>query len=555
MRCSRKGKQAYLLLRSYAILDAVNLATSAAKKKRPTISNVATLLIFTSLAGQLLGFLRTKFVNGNFPLHGPNGTDAYFAAFIIPDLFFFTLSAGALGVAFMPVLSDRLHKQGRKSVWELSSSLMNFLAVLMFVVGIVILLFAEPLLRYIVAPGLAKNPVQMHNAVIIMRLLAFNPLFFTISGVLTSVQQTLGRFFFYAIAPIFYNLSIIASIFMFRHNIGIVGLGIGALIGAILQLVVIAIGVSGLNFRWFPHVQWRSGDFRAILRNLPPRSLDQGMDQITDVIETRIASGLGSGNISNFNNAYTLSTAPILLIGTTISTAAFPRLNARLSQGRPDLFRRDFLRTLRAMIWISAPLVVICYFCRGYLARLIFTQGNDQIAIIFGFLVVAMFFRIMYSLVSRWFYSQKDTRTPFYVSIFTVGINIVLAVSLGRPEMYGVAGLALAQSITAAVEVTVLFSIMLLRDHKLFDVNFWGGVWRIMSVTGFSVVAGAIMISLYPLGAADRGIFTLGSKLAVIAGVTFGVHVLVSAVFGLEEAQPVFSRVRAFIFKTIKYEA
>lgn len=532
----------------------MNPTAPTSTKKRPTISNVATLLIVTSLAGQVLGFLRTKLVNGNFPLHGPGSTDAYFAAFIIPDLFFFTLSAGALGVAFMPILSDRLHKQGRRSVWELSASLMNVLAIVMFIVGIIILLFAEPLLRHVVAPGLANDPKQLENAATIMRLLAFNPLFFTLSGVLTSVQQTLGRFFFYAIAPIFYNLSIIISIFVFRDNIGIVGLGVGALVGAVAQLVVIALGVTQLNFHWRPHILWRSQDFRQVLRNLPPRSLDQGMDQINDVVQTRIASGLGSGNISNFNNAYTLSMAPILLIGTAISTAAFPRLNARLSQGRTDLFRQDFLRTLRAMIWISAPLAVFSYFCRGYLARLIFTSGNDQIAIIFGFLVVAIFFRIIYTLISRWFYAQKDTKTPFYVSLLTVAVNIVLAMKLANPAVYGVAGLAIAQSITAAGEVVLLFVMMLMRDHKLFDRLFWSEIFRIVSVTGFSVVAGFIMISLYPLGALDRGIFTLGSKLALIAAVTFGVHIIVSAIFGLEEVKPIFARARAVVLKPLKID-
>lgn len=532
----------------------MNPTAPATTKKRPTIANVATLLIITSFAGQLLGFLRTKLVNGNFPLHGTHSTDAYFAAFTIPDLFFFTLSAGALGVALMPVLSDRLHKNGRRAVWELSASLMNFLAGIMFVVGVIILIFAQPLLEFVVAPGLRQHPSQLHDAVTIMRLLAFNPLFFTISGVLTSVQQTLGRFFFYAIAPMFYNLSIIASIFVFKHNIGIIGLGVGALVGAIVQLLVIAIGVGSLNYHWRPHIQWRSSEFRSVLRNLPPRSLDQGMDQVSDIVETHIASGLGTGNISNFNNAYTLSTAPILLIGTAISTAAFPRLNARLSQGRPDLFRRDFLKTLRAMIWLAAPLVVVCYFCRGYLARLIFAKGNDQIAIIFGYLTVAMFFRILYSLISRWYYAQKDTRTPFYVSIFTVAFNIVLSIQLGKPDAYGVAGLALAQSFVAATELAILFLIMLWRDHRLFDAEFWNGVIKIISVTGFSVVGGFIMISLYPLGALDRGFITLGSKLALIAAVTFGIHMFVSALFGLEEVRPITAKLRNLIVKPVKID-
>jgi putative peptidoglycan lipid II flippase len=525
--------------------------TPLQKKGRLSISNIAVLLIATSFMGQLLGFLRTKLVNSNFPTVGPHSTDAYFAAFNIPDLFFFTLAAGALGVAFMPVLSDRLYKGDRKGMWDLSASLMNLLAIIMAVVAVIILVFAKPLIHDVVAPGL--SPVQLNTAANIMRLLAFNPLLFTISGILTSVQQTMGRFFFYAAAPLFYNMSIIISIFVFKHNIGLVGLGLGALIGGVLQLLVVIVGLWKMNFHWRPHITWRSPDFHTVLRNLPPRSLDQGVDQVENIVETHIASSLGPGSITFYNNAFILSTAPILLIGTAISTAAFPRLNARLSQGRPDLFRKDFLMVLRAMIWISAPIVVVCYFARGYLARLIYSNGSPQIATIFGFLTLAIFFRIQYSIISRWFYAQKDTKTPLFVSLFTIGLNIFLAVTLARPAPngYGVAGLALAQSIVAMVEVFILSSIMLKRDHKLFDAQFWGGVWRTISVTGFSVVAAFIMISLYPLGINDRGILTLGSKLTFIALVTFTVHIAVSALFDLEEVRPLFEKLRKIVLKPI----
>jgi putative peptidoglycan lipid II flippase len=441
------------------------------KKNRLSIGNAAALLVAASLLGQILGFLRTKLVNANFPTVGPHSTDAYFAAFNIPDFFFFTLAAGAMGVAFMPVLSDRLHKGDRKGMWELSTSLMNLLAIIMAIVGVIIIIFARPLIHHIVAPGL--SPAQTNTAVDIMRLIAFNPLLFTISGVLTSVQQTMGRFFFFAIAPLFYNSCIIISALVFStipphhggpFHLGLVGLGVGALIGCILQVIVVIFGLTKLHFHWHRGIHWRSPGFRTILGNLPPRSLDQGMDQVNNIVETHIASGLGGGNITYYNNAFILSTAPILLIGTTISTAAFPRLNARLSQHRPDLFRRDFLMVLR------------------------------------------------------------------------------------------VAGLALAQSIVATVEVAILTIIMLIRDPRLFDINFWSGVWRIISVTGFSVVAGFIMITLLPLGARDRGIITLGTKVFLIASVTFGVHVLVSALFGLEEARPVFRRVRRIVLKPIRVE-
>jgi putative peptidoglycan lipid II flippase len=529
----------------------MNSTPPAKKKGRISIGNAAALLVATAFIGQLLGFLRTKLVNSNFPTRGPHSTDAYFAAFNVPDFFFFTLAAGALGVAFMPVLSDRLYKGDRKGVWELSSSLMNLLAIIMAVVGVIMFVFAKPLIRHVVAPGL--GPAQLNTAADIMRLLAFNPLLFSLSGVLTSVQQTMGRFFFYAMAPLFYNVTIILSIFAFKHNIGLVGLGLGALIGAVVQLFIVMAGMWKLGFRWWPKIQWKSRDFRTILRNLPPRSLDQGVDQVENIVETRLASGLGTGNVTYYNNAFILHTAPILLIGTAISTAAFPRLNARLSQGRPDLFRKDFLMVLRAMIWITAPVVVVCYFGRGYLARMIYSQGSPQIATIFGFLVMAIFFRIMYSIISRWFYANKDTKTPLFISIFTIGLNILLAYTLSRPSSYGISGLALAQSIVAMIEVFILSIVMLFRDHNLFDASFWDGVWRIASVTGFSVVAGFIMITLFPLGLNDRGILALGSKLLLISGVVFTVHVAVSLLFDIEEARRVIDRMQKIILKPIKF--
>jgi putative peptidoglycan lipid II flippase len=522
------------------------------RRARLSLTNVAVLLIATSFAGQLLGFLRTKLVNANFPVTGPNSTDAYFAAFNIPDFIFFTVAAGALGVAFMPVLSDRLHKRDRKGVWELSASLLNLLAIIMAVIGVIIFFFPEPLIRHIVAPHMGEE--QIRTTASIMRLLAFNPLLFTVSGILTSVQQTMGRFFFYAIAPLFYNISIIVSIFVFRDSLGLEGLGVGALIGAILQLLVIAIGTRKLNFHWHPRIAWRSSDLRLVLRQLPARSLDQGMDQLQSIVETRFASRLGSGAVTYYNNAYILSTAPILLIGTAISTAAFPRLNARLSQGRHDLFRRDFLMVLRAMIWITMPIIVISYFCRGYLARLIYANGNEQIAVVFGYLTLAIFFRIVYAIVSRWFYSQKDTKTPLFVSIFTITLNVILAYTLSKPDAYGVAGLALAQSIVAVTEVVILSAIMLIRDPKLFDVKFISGCIKIVSVTGFSVVAGVIMLALYPLTLDDRGFVTLGTKLALISIVILGTHVAVSSLFGLEEVRPILRRLRKIILKPIKVE-
>ncbi len=520
--------------------------------KQLTVSNAAVLLIATAMIGQLLGFLRVKLINANFPAIGENSTDAFFAAFKIPDLFFLTLAAGALGVAFIPFLSDKLEAGNKKAAWELSSSLLNLLSMIMGVVALVIIIFAEPLIHYIVAPNL--NPEQLSNAVTIMRLVSINPLLFTITGILMSMQQTVGRFFFYAVAPLFYNLCIIISIFVFRDNIGIVGLGIGAVAGAVFQLLIALVGMKGVNFKYHSVINWKEKSFRGVLRQLPPRSVDQGIDAINSIVETNFARRLGEGFISYYENAFVLHNAPILLIGTAISTAAFPRLTERLSQGRPDLFRRDFIRVLRAMIWIALPVVVVGYFTRGYLARLIFTRDAPEIALIFGFLSGAILFRVVYSIFSRYFYAHKDTWTPLIVSLFTIALNIFLAFTLARPDSYGVAGLALAQAIAAAVEVIILTVIITFKDRQLFNKEFIDALLRMLSATGFSIVATYILVWIFPLNVGDKGFITLGSKLVIITGASFSVYLAISWLLRLEETVPVMKRIKQVILKPVRMQ-
>jgi len=104
------------------------------------------------------------------------------------------------------------------------------------------------------------------------------------------------------------------------------------------------------------------------------------------------------------------------------------------------------------------------------------------------------------------------------------------------------------------MEVIVLTVIMIIRDPKLFDREFWAGVGRSVSVTGFSVIAGIIMLTLLPLGINDRGFLLLGSKLSLIVGVVMAVHVGVSWLFGLEEVQPIFRILKKIILKPIRVQ-
>ena len=524
----------------------MNRILSRANKKL-SLGSAAMLISAASLLGTVLGVLRTKLIYSNFINFE---ADAYFAAFKIPDFVFFTLASGALGVAFLPILSERLLKN-KQSAWDVASYILNALAIVSFFAAILIMIFARPLLHYIVVPGF--TPDQLNLSVAIMRIVSVNIFLFSISTVLTTVQQSVGRFFFFAVAPLFYNGAIILSIYVFGNKYGIVGLSLGVALGAILQLIVVAFGMVGLNFKYRPKIDFQNKSFREVLRILPARSVDQGIDNINSIVETRFASHLSVGSVANYEGALVLYNAPVTLIGNAISTAAFPRLTNRLAQGRVDLFRKEFLKVLQTMVWIALPVVIVAFFARGYLARIIFARSNREIAMIFGFLCAAIFFRIIYTIVSRYFYAHKDTKTPLYVSIFAIILNIILAFNLSKPSAYGVVGLAMAQSIVAASEVFILVAIMIKRDPKLFTEDFAKIISKIFFVSFFTAVATYICVQFMPLNLSDQG-FVLVTKLAIISIIAGSVHTLFSYMLKLPEAMIIIDRIRRTILRPIKIQ-
>jgi len=209
---------------------------------------------------------------------------------------------------------------------------------------------------------------------------------------------------------------------------------------------------------------------------------------------------------------------------------------------------------LRVLIWIILPVAVVTFFGRAYFARLIYKNISPEIAIVLGFLVGAIIFRTIYSIVSRYFYAQKDTRTPLVVSLFAIALNIYLAFTLSRPDAYGIVGLALAQSIVAAFEVFILLAIMVWHDPKLFASDFISGVIRTISVTGFTMLTCYIMVSIFPLEVTDRGFITLSAKLLAITIPTFVVHVTVSSLFGLEEVRPILRKIRDLALRPVRIQ-
>lgn len=529
----------------------------AMANQKLTIQGAAILLSSSTLISSLLGIYRDRLLNGMYYDSYPVGIDAYTVAFTIPDFMFFILVSGALSVTFVPVFNQRLASGNKHSAWELSSSLLNFMALITLVASVLIMIFADPLVRYVVGPGLDESGRSL--AVSMMRVIAVNPFLFAVATVIASMQQAIGRFTFLALAPTIYNIGIIIGAQFFTSGItifgwqvfdgGIMGVALGVVLGSIMQLIVSSIGLLGMGFDYRARISWKNKGFRKVLSLLPARSLDQSIDYFNGFVETNLASHMADGSIRAFQQASALSLMPVNLIGVAISNAAFPRMTERLAEGEDALFRNELRTVLRWIIWLALPVSVITFFGRGYIVAFIKNGGDPIISGLLGALVIAILFRTIYHIAARSFYAHQDTKTPLYISLFSIALNIVLAIALTRSwNSQPIYGLAWAQSIVAVVEVAILFCILAIRIPGLFTRGFGHAIWKMVIA---SIAMGGVTyttVLVLQLQISDQSFLATFPKFGVITLVSFVTYVWLSKLMKLDEANPIIAKASSVLF-------
>jgi putative peptidoglycan lipid II flippase len=256
-----------------------------------------------------------------------------------------------------------------------------------------------------------------------------------------------------------------------------------------------------------------------------------------------------AGSVNAYQQVTALVYMPINLVGVAISTAAFPRMTERIAEGRPDLFKKELQQVLRVIIWLALPITVIAVIARGYVVNFIVNGGDPYMASILGILGISILFRSVYFISARSFYAQQDTKTPLYISLFTIALNIALAVTFTFVLQAGVQGLAWAAVIVSAVELSILFTLMARRIKGLFDAPFIHAIGRMVSAAGFTALVTYGAVVLMPLSLTDQRFFDSFPKFTLITLASFIVYLFFCYLFKLPEVKPVLNRIQKILFK------
>jgi putative peptidoglycan lipid II flippase len=394
--------------------------------------------------------------------------DAYNASNNLPDTLFALISGGALAIAFIPVLTETLDREGRAGAWKLFSLVANLAFVVTALFAALIALFPLALVRRVITPGFP--PEQQLLVADLMRLNLIATLIFSISGLVMGALQANQHFLLPALAPLCYNLGQIAGVVFLRERLGIYGLAYGVIAGAALHLAVQIPGLVRYQFKWTPQLTLAHDGVRRVLRLMGPRILPLAFINLIFIANDNLASRLGTtGAITALAYGWLILQLPETVIGTAIGTALLPTLSELVARGERAELQRLLRRALGVLLALTVPvslagLVLVRPAVRLAFEGLAFTaQDSELVSLAARMYLVGLAGHSLVEVAARTFYAHQDARTPLLMAALTLGLYIALGLAL--PPRLNFAGLALANSLAFTAEAVIM--LLILRRRRI----------------------------------------------------------------------------------------
>jgi len=504
--------------------------------ERPSLLRSAGSISLATAMSRVLGLMREQVQSYYFG--AGLVTDAFLAAFRIPNLLRDLFAEGALSSAFVPTFTAVRQREGPEAAWRLANRLFTMLAVILGAVTLLIVAFAPWIMR-VYASGF--TPEKLALSATMTRILA--PFLFAvaIAAVAMGMLNTYGRFFIPALAPALLNVAAIASVVALSPVFVRIGwpaglsLAVGAMAGGLLQFGVQVPAMRALGFRfrfdWAP----RDPGLLRIAWLMLPATIGQAATQINFLVDTWLASRYGNGPITWLSLAFRLIQLPIGLFGVAIGTANLARVSRDAAQGDREGLRANLAAALRAAALLALPATAGLVALREPIIGVIFEHGafdrrsTAKTAAALLCYALGLYAYAVTKIQVPTFYALGDTRVPVIASTSAVAAklaaNAVFVLSLPMIGVDPFLGLALSTSIAAWTNFGVLA---------------WGLKRRAGSIAGHGVVRGTLGMALVALatgvacGGAHAGLVRLvpgGGTAGEVArlGVAVGVGLAAAA--------------------------
>ena len=429
----------------------------------------ATGIVMASiLLSRILGFFREWTVAHQM---GSNAvTDAYYAAFTLPDFLNYLIAGGSLSITFIPVFAKYVAEKKEEEGWHVFSTVVTVMGFALVVLVILGEIFAHKLVG-VIAPGF--NPAERERVVFLTRLMLPAQICFYQGSILSAVQYAKGQFVVPSLAPLVYNIGIILGGVTLSSRIGMTGFAVGVLGGAIAGNFLLQIyGAYRAGARFSPNFDVRHPGFWLFLKLSVPIMLAVSLSFTDDWIIRWFGSYLQPASITWLSYGKTLMRVPLGIVGQGVGVASFPVLAQLYSEKKFDELNQTLNSIFKGIVFLLVPISALTIAQSLPLVHLVFSHTRLQApdmqatAVTLAFFSIGMFaWGAQYNL-ARGFYATRDTITPAVVGTAMTLLNLPLYWWLVKRSQH--VGLALASSLGIIAYTIVLF-VLLNRRTKNHD--------------------------------------------------------------------------------------
>ena len=485
------------------------------------------------MCSRVLGLVREQVFAGMFG--AGYAYDAFVVAFRIPNLLRDLFGEGALSAAFVTVFSDYDTNKGRQATWQLASNVLVFIAILLSLITLTGIFFAEPIVN-LLAPDFSLIAGKTELTGLLTRIMFPFLIFVALAAVVMGMLNTSGRFFVPAMSSSFFNLGSIiggVSLALLLPRFGqpaIVGMAWGTLIGGLMQLLIQLPTLRKTGFRFKPQINLRDPGLKRILWLMLPATIGLSATQINIFVNTNFASSCVEGSVSWLNYAFRMVQLPIGVFGVAFSIAAMPVLAKHAAQKDFAGLRQTFTSSLVMVFSLTIPATVGLILLAQPIIRLIFEHGaftaGDTLrtAQALTYYAYGLFAYSAVKIMVPVFYALNNTKYPVIGSFLAVTANIII-ITL-TIDTFSFRAIALATSCSMALNFLFLGSI-LYRKLTGFSLAYLGiGTLKILlasMVMGFGIMGLKKLLSPILQGSIPLqliGVFMVIGAAALLYGIT-----------------------------------
>jgi len=430
------------------------------------IALASGIIMASVLLSRVLGFLRDWTVAHQV---GSNAvTDAYYAAFTLPDFLNYLVAGGSLSLTFIPVFAQYAAEKREEEGWRVFSTVITVMGLLLVALVVLGELLA-PRLVTLIAPGF--KPDQKAQVVFLTRLMLPAQICFYLGSILSAVQYAKGQFLIPSLAPAIYNLGIILGGVLLSSRYGITGFAVGVLAGALAGNFLLQVyGARRAGARFAPNFDLGHPGFRLFIKLTIPIMLALSLVFTDDWIIRWFGSYLESASITWLSYAKTLMRVPLGVVGQAVGVASFPFLAQLYSEKKFEELNRTLNSTLKGVIMLLVPISALTIAQNRPLVYFVFShtrlRGPDLEATAATLVCfsVGMSAWGAQNLLARGFYATRDTITPAIVGTLLTFLNLPVYWLLFRHMQH--LGLALASSCGVLAYTVALFVLLNRRTQN-----------------------------------------------------------------------------------------